>query len=119
MKDPSTGRPASWPRVEAGPGARRGSRAPRRAPGPHRLRQDVLGARAQAPRAQRGRAGHHGGRPKAVDGDMLTFAVAVDKGLPLRLNLVGIRQPGEPLKAEEVDLRERLQAQPHPNTALP
>ncbi|MEH0418657.1 hypothetical protein [Streptomyces sp. B21-083] len=50
---------------------------------------------------------------------MLTFAVAVDKGLPLRLNLVGIRQPGEPLKAEEVDLRERLQAQPHPNTALP
>ncbi|MGW0960790.1 hypothetical protein ACWD4K_17525 [Streptomyces gelaticus] len=28
---------------------------------------------------------------------------------------VRIRQPEDPLTAEEIDLRERLQAQPHPN----
>ncbi|MFI8345251.1 hypothetical protein ACIF8W_35060 [Streptomyces sp. NPDC085639] len=27
--------------------------------------------------------GNHGGRPKAIDDDMLTFAVALDKGVPV------------------------------------
>ncbi|WP_167161581.1 recombinase family protein [Streptomyces sp. MBT27] len=105
--------------------------------------------------------GNHGGRPKVVDDDMLTFAVAlkdkgvpvpdiakkltikvgknagkspsvaslyralaeaeaaaVDDGLPLPPKPVRIRQPGEPLTAEEIELRERLQAQPHPNAEL-
>jgi hypothetical protein len=42
----------------------------------------------------------------------------VDDGLPLRPKSVRIRRPGEPLTAEEIELRERLQAQPHPNTDL-
>ena len=106
--------------------------------------------------------GNHGGRPKVIDDDMLTFAVALkdkgvpvpeiakkltikvgknagkspsvaslyralaeaeaeaaaaDDGLPLRPKPVRIRQAGEPLTAEEIDLRDRLQAQPHPNAA--
>ncbi len=99
--------------------------------------------------------GNHGGRPKVIDDDMLTFAVAlkdkgvpvpeiakkltikvgknaskspsvtslyralaeaegavVNDGLPLRPKPVRIRQPEDPLTAEEIDLRERLQAQP-------
>ena len=102
--------------------------------------------------------GNHGGRPKVIDDDMLTFAVAlkdkgvpvpdiakkltikvgknagkspsvaslyralaeagaaaVDDGLPLRRKPTRIRQPEDPLTAEEVELRERLQAQPHPS----
>ncbi|MEV0972049.1 recombinase family protein [Microtetraspora glauca] len=102
--------------------------------------------------------GNHGGRPKVIDDDMLTFAVAlkdkgvpvpeiakkltikvgknagkspsvaslyralaeaeaatVDDGLPLRPKPVRIRRPEDPLTPEEIDLRERLQAQPHPN----
>ncbi|MET8102990.1 hypothetical protein ABZV29_42335 [Streptomyces sp. NPDC005236] len=34
---------------------------------------------------------------------------------PMRPKPVRIRRPGEPLTPEEIDLRERLQAQPHPN----
>lgn len=41
-----------------------------------------------------------------------------DDGLPLRQKPVRIRQPGEPLTAAEIELRERLQAQPHPNAEL-
>lgn len=106
--------------------------------------------------------GNRGGRPKAVDDDMLTFAVAledrgvpvpetagkptaevgrnagrppsvaspyralaeaeaatVDDGLPLRPKSVRIRRPGGPPASEEIDLRERLQAQPHPNAGSP
>ncbi|MGW7347886.1 hypothetical protein [Streptomyces sp. NPDC054854] len=37
-------------------------------------------------------------------------------GLPLRPSPVRIRQPKDPVTPEEIDLRERLQAQPHPNT---
>ncbi|MFD5519606.1 recombinase family protein [Streptomyces sp. NPDC127066] len=102
--------------------------------------------------------GNHGGRPKVIDDDMLTFAVALkdkgvpvpeiakkltiktgknagkspsvaslyralaeseeaaaDDGLPLRPTPVRIRRPEDPLTPEEIDLRERLQAQPHPN----
>ncbi|MFJ5840716.1 recombinase family protein [Streptomyces shenzhenensis] len=102
--------------------------------------------------------GNHGGRPKVIDDDMLTFAVALkDKGvpvpdiakkltikvgknagkhpsvaslyralaeaeaaaadddLPLRPKPVRIRRPEGPLTPEEIDLRDRLQAQPHPN----
>ncbi|MFF9691339.1 recombinase family protein [Streptomyces sp. NPDC014623] len=105
--------------------------------------------------------GNHGRRPKAVDDDMLTFAVALkDKGapsrrsprswasrparapartpsaasryrafaeaeeaaadhsLPVRPKPVRIRRPGDPLTPEEIDLRERLRAQPHPNTEI-
>ncbi|MFJ4526114.1 recombinase family protein [Streptomyces sp. NPDC088810] len=105
--------------------------------------------------------GNHGGRPKVIDDDMLTFAVAlknkgvpvpeiakkltiktgknagkspsvaslyralaeaeaaaVDDGLPLRPKPVRIRRPKDPLTAEETDLRDRLQSQPHPNTEL-
>ncbi|MBT1189909.1 recombinase family protein [Streptomyces sp. CJ_13] len=105
--------------------------------------------------------GNHGGRPKVIDDDMLTFAVALkDKGvpvpeiakkltiktgknagkhpsvaslyralaeaeeaavddhLPLRPKPVRIRRPGDPLTAEEIALRERLQSQPHPNTEI-
>ncbi|MFI1652298.1 hypothetical protein ACH4XT_35945 [Streptomyces avidinii] len=43
------------------------------------------------------------------------LAAAEDDGLPRRLKPVHIRRPGEPLTAEEIDLRERLQTQPHPN----
>ncbi|WP_328436183.1 hypothetical protein [Streptomyces sp. NBC_00425] len=100
-------------------------------------------------------AGNHGGRPKVIDDDMLTFAlalkdkgvplpdiakkltiktgknagknppvaslyralaeaeeVAIDDGLPLRPKPVHIRRPEDPLTREEIDLRERLQAQP-------
>ncbi|MFE9968453.1 hypothetical protein [Streptomyces sp. NPDC005525] len=103
--------------------------------------------------------GNHGGRPKVIDDDMLTFAVALkdkgvpvpeiakkltikvgknagkspsvaslyralteaeaaaeDDGLPLRPKPVHIRGPGDPLTAEEIDLREGLQTQPRPNT---
>jgi DNA invertase Pin-like site-specific DNA recombinase len=102
--------------------------------------------------------GNHGGRPKAIDDDMLTFAFALkDKGvpvpeiakkltiktgknagkspsvaslyralaeaeptaeddhLPLRPKPVRIRRPKDPLTPEEIDLRDRLQPQPHPN----
>ncbi|MFG2650219.1 recombinase family protein [Streptomyces sp. NPDC048436] len=105
--------------------------------------------------------GNHGGRPKVIDDDMLTFAVALkdkgipvpeiakkltiktgknagkspsvaslyralveaeeaaaDDGLPLRPKPVRIRRPEDPLTPEEIDLRERLQAQPHPNAEL-
>jgi DNA invertase Pin-like site-specific DNA recombinase len=103
--------------------------------------------------------GNHGGRPKVIDDDMLTFAVAlkdkgvpvpeiakkltigknagkspsvaslyralaeaeaaaVDDGLPLRPKPARIRRPeDDPLTPEEIDLRERLQSQPHPNAA--
>ncbi|MFD9069804.1 recombinase family protein [Streptomyces lasiicapitis] len=103
--------------------------------------------------------GNHGGRPKVIDDDMLTFALALkDKGvpvpeiakkltikvgknagkspspaslyralaeaevaaadLPLRPKPVRIRRPEDPLTLEETDLRERLQAQPHPNAEI-
>jgi hypothetical protein len=105
--------------------------------------------------------GNHGGRPKVIDDDMLTFAVALkdkgvpvpdiakklviktgknagthpsvaslyralaeaeaaaaDDGLPLRPKPVGIRRPEDPLTAEEIDLRERLQVQPHSNAKI-
>ncbi|MGC5008753.1 recombinase family protein [Streptomyces sp. DT203] len=104
--------------------------------------------------------GNHGGRPKVIDDDMLTFAIAlkdravpvpdiakkltikvgknagkspsvashyrafaeaeaaaVDDGLPRRPKPV-IRRPEDPLTAEEIDLRERLQAQPYPNPEM-
>ncbi|WP_406324551.1 recombinase family protein [Streptomyces sp. NBC_01637] len=104
---------------------------------------------------------NHGGWPKAIDDDMLTFAIAlkdravpvpdiakeltlkvgknagkspsvashyrafaeaeaaaVDDGLPRRPKPVHIRRPEDPLTAEEIDLRERLQAQPHPNPEM-
>ncbi|WUL28044.1 recombinase family protein [Streptomyces sp. NBC_00353] len=105
--------------------------------------------------------GNHGGRPKVIDDDMLTFAIAlkdravpvpdiakkltikvgknagkspsvashyrafaeaeaaaVDDGLPRRPKPVHIRRPEDPLTAEEIDLRERLQAQPYPNPEM-
>ncbi|WP_343235873.1 hypothetical protein [Streptomyces sp. SID10815] len=40
---------------------------------------------------------------------------AADDGLPLRPKPVHIRRPEDPLTPEEINLRERLQAQPHPN----
>ncbi|MEV6750072.1 hypothetical protein ACFVZJ_25640 [Streptomyces sp. NPDC058322] len=45
-------------------------------------------------------------------------SAAVDNGLPLRPNPVRIRRPEDPLTHEEIDLRERLQAQPHPNAEI-
>ncbi|MGV9249809.1 recombinase family protein, partial [Streptomyces sp. NPDC003710] len=103
--------------------------------------------------------GNHGGRPKVIDDDMLTFAIAMkNKGipvpdiakkltiktgkssgkspsvaslyralaeaenataeddLPLKPKPARIRRPKDPLTPEEIDLRQRLQAQPHPNT---
>ncbi|MET9037718.1 hypothetical protein [Streptomyces mirabilis] len=45
-------------------------------------------------------------------------APAVDDGLPMRPKPARIRRAGEPLSAEEIELRERLQAQPHPNVEL-
>ncbi|MFD6908265.1 hypothetical protein [Streptomyces sp. NPDC060077] len=107
--------------------------------------------------------GNHGGRPKVIDDDMLTFAVAlkdkgvpvpeiakkltikegknaakspsvaslyrafaeaeqaaaVDDGLPLRPKPARIRWPEDPLTPEEIELRDRLQAQPHPNAGGP
>ena len=43
---------------------------------------------------------------------------AADDDLPLRPKPVRIRQPEDPLTPEEIDLRERLQAQPHPNAEI-
>ncbi|WP_229898758.1 hypothetical protein [Streptomyces hiroshimensis] len=43
---------------------------------------------------------------------------ATDHGLPLRPKPVRIRRPEDPLTPEEIDLRERLQSQPHPNTEI-
>lgn len=105
--------------------------------------------------------GNHGGRPRVIYDDMLTFAVALknkgvpvpdiakklviktgknagkdpsvaslyralaeaeeaaaDDDLPLRPKPVRIRQPEDPLTPEELDLRQRLQAQPHPNAEI-
>jgi DNA invertase Pin-like site-specific DNA recombinase len=105
--------------------------------------------------------GNHGGRPKVIDDDMLTFAVAlkdkgvpvpeiaqkltikvgknagkhpsvaslyralaeaedaaVDDGLPLRPKPVRTRRPEVPLTPEKIDLPERFQSQPHPNTEM-
>ncbi|MFD7026529.1 hypothetical protein ACFWAR_00630 [Streptomyces sp. NPDC059917] len=45
-------------------------------------------------------------------------AAAPDDGVPMRPKPVRLRRPGEPLSAEEIELRERLQAQPHPNAEL-
>ncbi|MFJ4953018.1 hypothetical protein [Streptomyces sp. NPDC088760] len=45
-------------------------------------------------------------------------AAVVDDGLPLRPKPVRIRRPKDPLTAEEIDLRDRLQSQPHPNTEM-
>ncbi|WP_392751074.1 hypothetical protein [Streptomyces sp. LN590] len=42
----------------------------------------------------------------------------MDDGLPLRPKPVHIRRPEDPFTAEEIDLRERLQAQPHPNAEM-
>ena len=42
----------------------------------------------------------------------------MDDGLPLRPKPVRIRWPEDPLTPEEIDLRERLQAQPHPNAEM-
>ncbi|MEU8703475.1 hypothetical protein AB0C61_38660 [Streptomyces sp. NPDC048680] len=41
-----------------------------------------------------------------------------DDGLPLLPGPVRIRRPGDPLTAEEIDLRERLQSQPHSNAEI-
>ncbi|MEU5342769.1 MULTISPECIES: hypothetical protein [unclassified Streptomyces] len=105
--------------------------------------------------------GNHGGRPKVIDDDMLTFAIAlkdkgdpvpdiakkltitvgksagknpsvaslyrapaevegaaVDDSLPLRPKPARIRRAEDPLTAEEIDLRDRLQSQPHPNAEM-
>ncbi|MFJ3926309.1 hypothetical protein [Streptomyces sp. NPDC090022] len=45
-------------------------------------------------------------------------AAAPDDGVPMRPKPVRLRRPGEPLTAEEIELRERLQAQPHPTAEL-
>ncbi|MFI2316648.1 hypothetical protein [Streptomyces sp. CB00072] len=106
--------------------------------------------------------GNHGGRPKVIDDDMLTFAVALedkgvpvpeiakkltirvgknagkspsfaslyralaeaegtapDDGLPLRPKPARVGRPEDPLTAEEIDLRERLQAQTPPERRRP
>jgi hypothetical protein len=42
-------------------------------------------------------------------------AAAVDDGLPLRPRPARIRRPEGPLTPEEIDLRDRLKARPHPN----
>ncbi|MFF2411424.1 hypothetical protein [Streptomyces sp. NPDC058092] len=44
---------------------------------------------------------------------------AEDDHLPLRPEPVRIRQPEDPLTLEEIDLRDRLQTQPHPNATGP
>ncbi|AEN11488.1 hypothetical protein K373_02703 [Streptomyces sp. DvalAA-21] len=45
-------------------------------------------------------------------------AAMADDGLPLRPKPVRIRRPEDPLSPEEIDLRERLHAQPRPNAEL-
>ncbi|MFI7454443.1 hypothetical protein ACIBQX_43680 [Nonomuraea sp. NPDC049714] len=46
-------------------------------------------------------------------------AASVDDGLPLRPNLARIRRLEDPLTAEEIDLRERLQAQDYRDPLTP
>lgn len=48
-----------------------------------------------------------------------TEDAAADDGLPLRPKPVRIRRPEDPLTLEEIDLRQRLQTQPHPNAGGP
>lgn len=47
-----------------------------------------------------------------------TEEAEADDGLPLRPKPVRISRPEDPLAPEEIDLRERLQARPHPNAEL-
>lgn len=44
-----------------------------------------------------------------------TAVSAADDALPPRPRPVRVRRPEDPLTPGEIDLRERLQAQPHPN----
>ncbi|MFD4794765.1 hypothetical protein [Streptomyces anulatus] len=46
-------------------------------------------------------------------------ATAPDDGLPLGPKPARVRRPEDPLTPEGIDLRERLQAQPHPNAGGP
>ncbi|WP_367132207.1 MULTISPECIES: recombinase family protein [Streptomyces] len=68
------------------------------------------------------KAGKNGGKSPSVASLYRALAeaeaTAADDGLPMRSKPVRIRRPGDPLTAEEIDLRERLQAQPHPNTEM-
>ncbi|MFF3129268.1 hypothetical protein ACFVRD_45305 [Streptomyces sp. NPDC057908] len=45
-------------------------------------------------------------------------AAAADDGLPLRPKPVRIHRAEDPLTPKETDLRDHLQAQPHPNAEL-
>ncbi|MFJ8745607.1 hypothetical protein ACIRL2_40385 [Embleya sp. NPDC127516] len=45
-------------------------------------------------------------------------AAAVDDGLPLQPKPARIHRPEDPLTVEGIDLRDRLQARPHPNTEM-
>jgi hypothetical protein len=47
-----------------------------------------------------------------------TEAATADDGLSLQPKPARIRRPGEPLTAEEIDLRERLQSEPHPQLTV-
>ncbi|GAA2626702.1 hypothetical protein GCM10009863_46960 [Streptomyces axinellae] len=67
---------------------------------------------------------HHQGRENAGKSPSvaslyraLAEAAAVDDGLPLRPKPVRARRPEDPLTPEEIELRERLQAQPQANAA--
>jgi hypothetical protein len=79
------------------------------------------------------RTGVNAGKNPSVASLFRAFAeaeeAAADDGLPPRPRQnsgsapcgrkpVRIRRPGGPLTAEEIDLRERLRAQPHPNTEI-
>ena len=68
------------------------------------------------------RTGTNAGKNPSVASLYRAFAeaeeAAADDGLPLRPKPVRIRRPGGLFTAEKIDLRERLQAQPHPNTEI-
>lgn len=109
------------------PGHRRVQGQSRRAPEGHRRRHAHLRRRPQGQRCPRPRdreeADHQDREERgqaplgglALPGTRGRQAAAVDDGLPLRPKPVRIRRPEDPLTAEEIELRERLQCQPHPN----
>lgn len=109
------------------PGHRRIQRQPRRTPEGHRRRHADLRPRAEdkgvpVPEIAKKltiKVGKNAGTSPSAASLYRALAeaetAAVDDGPPPRPKPVRIRRAWEPLMAEEADLRQRLQTQPHPN----
>jgi len=110
------------------PGRRRLQGPPRRTAQGHRRRHAHLRRRAEGHGRPRPgdreeahiKTGKNAGTSPSVASLYRALAeaeqAAADDGLPLRPRPARIRRPEYPLIPEEIDLRQRLQSQPHPNT---